>query len=786
MVAWAARVLLIVGVGLFVTVATHTPGVRASAPATLVVDDDHVQCPDAAYTTIQAAVDAASAGDTVQVCPGTYAEGVAVAKALTIVGPAAGSSAAPDCAAGAAADPARDAVVTAGTAFSLQASNIDLSGFVLSGNTVGVATSGGESGYTITDDVFSANQDGIQLATSGVSASDVAGNCFRGQSRSGIHSEGVPVHNARIHGNAFVSNTGWGMFLGQFAYGNPIVYVDHVVISGNTGSGDGRFLELPGATNVVVDGNTASGEQTGIFLANNNVGTQVTNNTLSDGSTGIYISSIGPFGGLSNSGLLVSGNHVSRMADHGISTEAGASMLNSTVTGNTVTDGAANGIWIADGSSSNTLTANTLLRNGAYDCRDDTTGAGTAGTANTWSDNRAGTESKPGLCVVPNRAPTAAFTYNPSSGDTTTSFSFDGSSSSDRDGDPLTYRWDFGDGSAATGVNPSHTFASAGNYTVTLIVNDGHVDSAPATQGVSVAQAITNHPPTGDFTYSPSNPVVNQPVNFVSHFSDQDGDTLTYEWTRALSGVLVDESPKSGPSTSYTFPTPGTWTVNLRVFDGHDRVNVSHDVVVSPVSAATDTTTSATTTATPTPVTTTTTTASQPTPRHTLQVSKIGVGSVSSTPSGIACGTHCEAVFSRKTSVTLEAIPARGKIFAEWSGDCAGASLHCVVDMDQDRAVTAHFRTARRGDPVTLSAYTQGQGTVSTWEWGTDQLPVHCGAFCIDVFRLHQVVHVVAIPSDGFALSGWTGACARQKTWCVLTMNTSKATTAMFVRSVNR
>ena len=50
----------------------------------LVVDDDKVECPNATFSRIQDAVDAAASGATIRVCKGTYAEQVAIHKPLTI------------------------------------------------------------------------------------------------------------------------------------------------------------------------------------------------------------------------------------------------------------------------------------------------------------------------------------------------------------------------------------------------------------------------------------------------------------------------------------------------------------------------------------------------------------------------------------------------------------------------------------------------------------------------------------------------------------------------------
>jgi len=50
---------------------------------------------------------------------------------------------------------------------------------------------------------------------------------------------------------------------------------------------------------------------------------------------------------------------------------------------------------------------------------------------------------------------------------------FTAQSSKDPDGDTLSYFWDFGDGSTATGSSVSHTYTEPGNYKVFLKVDDG-------------------------------------------------------------------------------------------------------------------------------------------------------------------------------------------------------------------------------------------------------------------------------------------------------------------------
>ncbi|MBN1575077.1 MAG: tandem-95 repeat protein, partial [Chitinispirillaceae bacterium] len=112
------------------------------------------------------------------------------------------------------------------------------------------------------------------------------------------------------------------------------------------------------------------------------------------------------------------------------------------------------------------------------------------------SDGKGGSDSTTlTISVAANRAPTAKATVTPASGNAPLTVTFNGSGSTDPDGDALTYTWHFDDGSNDTvRATVSHTYTTAGTYDAKLTVSDGKGGSDDTTVAISVA--AQNEAPT--------------------------------------------------------------------------------------------------------------------------------------------------------------------------------------------------------------------------------------------------------------------------------------------------
>ncbi|HKD74339.1 MAG TPA: PKD domain-containing protein, partial [Ktedonobacterales bacterium] len=148
------------------------------------------------------------------------------------------------------------------------------------------------------------------------------------------------------------------------------------------------------------------------------------------------------------------------------------------------------------------------------------------------------------------------------------SITYDATGSHSLVGGDLTYTWNFGDGTIATGAHVVHKFGGLGGTinsgNVTLIVKDQRGAISLATVPVVVALFL----PTGNVSASATSVNQGATVTFDASKSapiaaQQSDAIVSYQWNFGDGGNRTTQTPQ----VTYTYSQPGAYTVTVQAFD---------------------------------------------------------------------------------------------------------------------------------------------------------------------------------------------------------------------------
>jgi len=160
---------------------------------------------------------------------------------------------------------------------------------------------------------------------------------------------------------------------------------------------------------------------------------------------------------------------------------------------------------------------------------------------------------------------TANFSANPASGQAPLAVQFTDTST----GGPTSWTWNFGDGATSSTQNPSHTFNSGGNFTITLTVDNGAGQTSSASHTITATNA-TQTGVTANFSATPNSGQVPLAVQFNDLSS---GPVTAWNWNFGDGATSTTQSP------NHTYSSAGTFTATLTVTGSSGQTDSASQII---------------------------------------------------------------------------------------------------------------------------------------------------------------------------------------------------------------
>lgn len=161
-------------------------------------------------------------------------------------------------------------------------------------------------------------------------------------------------------------------------------------------------------------------------------------------------------------------------------------------------------------------------------------------------------------------------------------------------------------------------------------------------------------------------------------------------------------------------------------------------------------------------------------PKHTVTITSMGngIGSVTSSPAGIACGSECSAEFDEGTSVTLHATSDGGSTFVGWSGGACTGTGDCSFTVTSEVAVQALFAL---NNSVVVTLAGNGVGMVVSSPSG-----INCPSDCSEAYGPGQMITLTATAGSESVFTGWSGGTCTGTGTCTVTSDAAVGVVATF------